>query len=63
MAVGICVLCGADLDACGDRTCDCRRSSSRLVEVVATAVRLCGAEGVELRRALRDATWDARRAS
>lgn len=63
MSCGICALCGADLDACGGRTCDRRRERSRLVEVVTTAVRLCGAEGVELRRALRDAAWDARRAS
>ena len=60
--VGICALCGADLADDGERTCDCQRerSSSRLVQVVAQAVRLAGAEGVDLRRALRDAAWAAR---
>lgn len=60
--VGICALCGADLADDGERVCDCQRarSSSRLVEVVTQAVRLAGAEGTDLRRALRDAAFVAR---
>lgn len=61
MACGICALCGADLADDGERTCDCQRArSSRLVQVVAQAVRLAGREGVDLRRALRDAAFIAR---
>lgn len=60
--VGICALCGADLADDGTRACECERarSSSRLVRVVAQAVRLAGREGTDLRRALRDAAFVAR---
>jgi len=59
--VGICALCGADLADDGERTCDCQRArSSRLVQVVAQAVRLAGREGTDLRRSIRDAAFAAR---
>ena len=58
---GICALCGADLADDGERVCECQRARpSRLVQVVAQAVRLAGREGTDLRRALRDAAWAAR---
>lgn len=60
--VGICVACGADLADDGSRACECQRerASSTLVRVVTQAVRLAGAEGRDLRSALRDAALVAR---
>lgn len=63
MSVGICALCGADLDACGDRTCDCRRERSTLARAAATAVRLAGESGRDIRATLREAASETRRAS
>ena len=41
--VGICAICGADLADDGARVCECQSARpSRLVQVVAQAVRLAG---------------------
>lgn len=65
MSVGICALCGADLDACGDRTCDCARQPaalSQLQRAVARAADLAS-RGLDWRAALRVAASETRRTS